>query len=236
VAKIPLLLLPGTLCDERLWAHQVEHLADVAEPVVVDVGSEPSLGALAERILAEAPPCFALAGLSFGGILALELYRRAPHRISHLALLDTNARADSEEGMAAKAEQWQIATSEGLELLLRQKLIPLYLAQSQSDDQVLIQTIVDMAVDGGLEVFRNQIDAVVQRPDSRPGLASVRCPTLVLCGAEDVICPVDRHEEMADLIPGASLVVVEGCGHIATMEKPEAVTEAMRHWLHSNSG
>lgn len=231
MSKIPLLLLPGTLCDERLWEPQVRALSDIADCRVADVGAWPSLGELAKAILSDAPPRFAVAGLSFGGILALELYRQAPERISHMALIDTNARPDIEGGIAAKDEQWQIASEQGLEALLRDKLIPMYLAPENSQNDSLIQILVDMALDNGMSVFRNQIDAVLARPDSRPDLPSITCPTLVLCGAQDIICPVDRHEEIAESIPGATLKLLEQCGHIATLEQAEQVNTALRELL-----
>ncbi len=231
MSKIPLLLLPGTLCDGRLWEPQVRALSDIADCRVADVGAWPSLSELAKVILSDAPPRFAVAGLSFGGILALELYRQAPERISHMALIDTNARPDTEAGIAAKDEQWQIASEQGLEALLSDKLIPMYLAPENSQNDSLIQILVDMALDNGMSVFRNQIDAVLARPDSRPDLPSITCPTLVLCGAQDIICPVDRHEEIAESIPGATLKLLEQCGHIATLEQTEQVNTALRELL-----
>ena len=229
--KIPLLLLPGTLCDGRLWAHQIEHLADIADPFVIDVGTDKSLATLAQRILASAPEKFALAGFSFGGILAFELYRQATQRITHLALINTNARPDTEQGLENKRQQLQLAKLSGLETLLRETLIPLYLAPSRNGDKALVQLIVDMAVDQGLAVFGNQIEALISRSDSRPLLGQVDCPTLVLGGMDDQLCIPERHREMADGMPGATLCLLENCGHISTLEQPDRVSMAMREWL-----
>jgi len=231
VKRIPLLLLPGTLCDERLWAYQIEHLSDIAEAIVMPLGSHASLKILAENILAQAPAQFALAGLSFGGILAFEIYRQAPERVTHLALLDTNARADTETGVQAKHEQLALVDSIGLESLLREKLMPLYLAPENLQKQALVETIVDMALDNGRDIFRNQVEAVINRPDSLADLADICCPTLVLCGKQDQLCPPDRHQEIADKISGASLCILDNCGHMSTLEQPEAVTALMRQWL-----
>ncbi len=231
VKRIPLLLLPGTLCDERLWAHQLEHLSDIADPLVMPVGTDASLPVLAEKILAKAPAKFALAGLSFGGILAFEIYRQAPERVSHLALLDTNARADTEAGVQAKHDQLAVVDSEGLEALLRDKLMPLYFTSASLKNQTLVETIVNMALDNGSDIFRNQVEAVINRPDSLEDLAEIRCPTLILCGKQDQLCPPDRHQEMADRIPGAALCILDNCGHMSTLEQPEAVTASMRQWL-----
>lgn len=228
---MPLLLLPGTLCDRRLWAHQVAQLQDICVPWVMAVGNCDSTRRQVELILERAPPRFALAGLSYGGILALELMRQAPERVSHLALLDTNARPDPAENHPQRYEQLRIARERGLEYLIRETLLPLYLHPSQLGDPVLRQVIIDMALDCGLEVFANQLEAVMHRADSRRLLSSLDCPTLVLCGEDDKLCPVDRHEEMAAAIPGAELVLLKRCGHMAPLERPESVSSAMRNWL-----
>ena len=229
--KIPLLLLPGTLCDGRLWAHQIEHLADIADPFVIDVGTDKNLVTLAQRILAEAPGKFALAGFSFGGILAFELYRQAAQRITRLALINTNARPETEQGLENKRQQLQLAKLSGLETLLRETLIPLYLAPGRNGDKALVQLIVDMAMDQGLGVFANQIEAVISRSDSRPQLGQVHCPTLVLGGMDDQLCTPERHREMAAGIPDATLRLLENCGHISTLEQPDTVSMAMLEWL-----
>ncbi|WP_116472989.1 alpha/beta fold hydrolase [Zobellella maritima] len=231
MSRIPLLLLPGTLCNHRLWAHQVLHLSDIAQPMVMDVGSHPSTESQARQLLQQAPSRFALAGLSYGGILALEVMRQAPERISHLALLNTNARPDIPENEASRRRQLQHAQRQGLESLLRETLIPLYLHEDNRDNSPLIQTIVDMAVACGMEVFYNQLEAVRTRADSRPTLGAIHCPTLVLGGKEDVICNPDRHQEMAEEIPDARLVLLERCGHLSTLEQPEVVTAELRAWL-----
>lgn len=229
--RIPLLLLSGTLCDHRLWTSQIAQLSDIAQPIVMDVGTQTSIKAQAQQLLQQAPPRFALAGLSYGGILALEMIRLAPERISHLALLNTNARPDVPENEAGRLRQLQFAQQQGLETLLRETLIPLYLCQEQSNNQPLIQTIVDMAMDCGIEVFANQIKAVGTRSDSRPSLGAIQCPTLVIGGRQDRICPADRHQEMASGIPDAKLVLLDECGHLSTLEQPEAVTAELRAWL-----
>lgn len=229
--KIPLLLLPGTLCDGRLWSHQIEHLADIADPYVIDVGTDKNLATLAQRILAEAPEKFALAGFSFGGILAFELYRQAAQRITRLALINTNARPDTEQGLENKRQQLQLAKLSGLETLLRETLIPLYLAPGRNGDKALVQIIVDMAVAQGFGVLSNQIEALISRSDSRPLLGQVHCPTLVLGGMDDQLCTPECHREMAAGIPGATLRLLENCGHISTLEQPDTVSMAMLEWL-----
>lgn len=229
--KMPLLLLPGTLCDEQLWEPQSRNLSDLCEPIVMPVGNHPSTCAQVEEILRQAPQRFALAGLSYGGILALELMHQAPERVLGLALLDTNARPDPVENRQARYEQLRTAQECGLATLVRETLWPQYVHESRLFDQYLLQKVIDMAVSNGIGVLANQLQGVMTRRDSRPMLRHIACSTLVLCGEDDRLCPIDRHEEIANAIPQADLVVLPQCGHLSTLESPEEVTAAMRRWL-----
>jgi pimeloyl-ACP methyl ester carboxylesterase len=228
--KIPLLLLPGLLCDAALWRAQVADLADLAECRIADLTRHDSVAAMAEAALADAPPRFALAGLSMGGYVAHEIMRRAPERVERLALLDTSARADSDE---------QRARRRGLLALARRgrfrggtpRLLPLLVHPARIDDAPLVETVMGMAERVGRDGFLRQQTAILGRPDSRPDLPRIACPTLVLCGRQDALTPLEAHEEMAAAIPAARLVVVEECGHLAPLERPAAVSEAMRQWL-----
>ena len=184
--------------------------------------------ALAAHALAEAPERFAMAGLSMGGILAFEIWRQAPERVTHMALLDTNPHAEALERRSSRLEQIHTAIAGGLRELAIESLKPLYLAEAHRDDQRLLDTILDMALDLGPEVFKRQSLALRDRADSVPTLATIDCPTLVLCGAEDRLCPVAHHEFMAERIPHARLVVVENCGHMSTLEQPEVVTKELK--------
>lgn len=219
------LLLPGMMCDERLWSHQI---AAISLPVyVADLSRSDNLGEMAEQVLAEAPPRFALAGLSMGGILAFEILRQAPERVTHVALLDTNPHPDSPSKKALRFEQIAIAASGNLEQLAVESLKPLYLAEKNRNNDEILQTVLDMALKLGPEVFERQSLAVMNRPDSVPGLADISCPSSVICGCEDAICPVRFHELMASEIPDANLVVIDDCGHLSSMEAPAVVTEEL---------
>ena len=219
------LLLPGMMCDERLWSHQI---AAISLPVyVADLSKSDNLGEMAEQVLAEAPPRFALAGLSMGGILAFEILRQAPERVTHVALLDTNPHPDSPNKKALRFEQIAIAASGKLEQLAVESLKPLYLAEKNRNNERILQTVLDMALKLGPDVFERQSLAVMNRPDSVPGLAGISCPSSVICGREDAICPVRFHELMASEIPDANLVVIDDCGHLSSMEAPTGVTEEL---------
>ena len=228
--KTPLLLLPGLLCDAALWRAQIADLADLAECSVADLTRHDSVEGMAEAALADAPPRFALAALSMGGYVAHEIMRRAPERVERLALLDTSARADSDE---------QRARRRGLITLARQgrfrgvtpRLLPLLVHPARLDDEPLVEIVMGMAERIGRDAFLRQQTAILGRPDSRPDLPRIDCPTLVLCGRQDAVTPLEGHEEMAAAIPAARLVVIEECGHLSPLERPAAVSAAMREWL-----
>ena len=226
----PLILIPGLLCDERLWAHQVKSLSDIANPVVAGIPTGDSVGGMARDVLRRAPETFALAGLSMGGYVALEIMRQAPGRVTALALLDTSARADTPGQTRARLELLKLAES-GRFAEVPRRLLPRILHPSRLADEALVSTVVDMASVVGQKAFERQERAIMERPDSRGDLASISCPTLVLCGSEDELTPPYLHEEMAKRIPGARLQLVEKCGHLSTLEQPARVNEAMRDWL-----
>ena len=231
-ASTPLVLVPGLLCDERLWQPQAERLADLADPVIANVIGDGSVSEMARSVLGVAPSSgrFALAGLSMGGYVALEILRVAPERVARLALLDTSARADTPEQTFARRELIELAEKGRFEEVPR-RLLPRVLHPDRLDDERRTSTVFGMANAVGPEAFVRQEEAIIGRPDSRRHLPNIACPTLVLCGREDALTPLPLHEEMASLIPCSRLRVVEKCGHLSTLERPEAVTAALREWL-----
>jgi pimeloyl-ACP methyl ester carboxylesterase len=224
-----LVLLPGLLNDARLWGHQAS-LGDLARVTVADLTRDDTLAAMAERTLAAAPPRFALAGLSMGGYVAMEIMRRAPERVERLALLDTTARPDLPEQTERRRDAIRLAEAGGFD-----KVMPTLLPNLLHPDHLGVEAVAGlakaMAKAVGPEAFARQQTAIMARPDSRPGLAEVGCPTLVLCGRQDLLTPLDRHQEMAGLVAGARLVVVEDCGHLSPIEQPHAVSAVLRYWL-----
>ena len=225
------LFLPGMMCDERLFASQVDALGVPA--IHADTRRADNVADMARQALADAPPRFACIGLSMGGILAFEIWRQAPDRVTHLALLDTNHRAEKGERQAQRFEEIEFALSGGLRELAIERMKPKYLAASKRDDQALLDLVMDMLEGLGPEVFRRQSLLLRDRPDSVPTLETIDCPTLVLCGAEDSLCPVKYHEEMARQIPGARLAVIDDCGHLSTLEQPAAVSQELIKLINS---
>ncbi|MBI5165276.1 MAG: alpha/beta fold hydrolase [Magnetospirillum sp.] len=225
-----LVLLPGLLNDARLWADQVAALSPTATVMVGDLTRDDSVAGLAQRVLAAAPARFALAGLSMGGYTAMEILRQAPERVERLALLDTTARPDLPEQTQRRRDAIAVAQSGGFGKIMP-TMLPLLLHPDHLADEAITGLCTAMAAAVGPEAFVRQQTAILGRPDSRPSLPAVRCPTLVLCGREDTLTPLDRHEEMAALIPGARLQVIEHCGHLSAIEQPAAVTAALLGWL-----
>lgn len=227
---IPLVLLSGMMCDDRLFGPQIAALRQARDVHVLPVTEHDTMTALAEDILAAAPPRFALAGLSMGGIVAMEVLRQAPDRIERIALLDTNPKAEAPAVQALRAPQIAAAQAGRLASVMRDEMKPNYLAEGP-DKPAILDLCMDMALSLGAEVFVRQSAALRDRPDQQETLRNARLPALVLCGARDALCPLHRHTLMHDLIPGSTLIVIDGAGHLPTLEKPDDTTAALRRWL-----
>lgn len=229
--KAKLVLVPGLLCDAQLWRAQVEHLSDVAEMWIADHTRSATMAGVARDVLGDAPfENFALAGLSMGGYISLEIMRQAPQRVRKLALLDTAARGETPEQTERRNGFIGLAES-GRFLDITEALMPQLIHPSRLAESPLTDAIKSMAKNVGKEAFVRQQRAIMSRAENRPLLAAINCPTLVLCGRQDQLTPLDRHEEMAAGINGARLEVLDDCGHMSTMEKPDEVNRALRHWL-----
>lgn len=226
-----LLLLPGMMCDAGLWREQVAEFEGRYQIHHGDIRRDPDIASIARRVLDAAPASFALAGLSMGGIVAMEMWRQAPDRIERLALLDTNFRADTPERRQLRDRQIAEVRQGELGVILRDELKPNYLAACHRDNSRLLDEVLYMGMALGEEVFERQSLALRDRPDSSESLAGISCPTLVMCGEEDSLCPPRLHREMAAMIPGSTLAVIPDCGHLSTIEQPAAVNRALLHWL-----
>lgn len=224
----PLVLIPGMMCDARMWG-RIE--ADLDVPVLhhIPTGAE-SMSDLAALFLAEAPPRFALAGLSMGGILAMEILRQAPDRVTRLALLDTNPRAETATVQARRASQIARSLSGDLEGVMREDMKPNYLSRGSGKDSIL-KLCMEMALSLGPQVFVRQSLALRDRPDQQTTLAAFKGPALVLMGAEDKLCPLDRHQLMHELMPQSQLRIIPGAAHLPPLEQPDATARAMCDWL-----
>ncbi|MGE0355489.1 MAG: alpha/beta fold hydrolase [Burkholderiales bacterium] len=230
MAKPNLLLVPGLLCDQRLWQAQVEGLRHTAECKVADVAGADTVAAMATAAIARMPPGpFAVAGLSMGGYVALEVQRQAAARVIGLALLDTSARPDSDQATADRRRMMAMAGTDFERVV--NALLPKLLHPAHLRNATLVATVKAMASATGKDAYLRQQEAIIGRPDSRPGLAKIRCPALVLCGREDALTPLALHQEMANAIAGSRLVIADTCGHLSPLEQPQLVTMNLVHWL-----
>ena len=234
-----LILVPGLMCDADVWQNQARELGLLTTITVPDHGSADSLGVMAEAIIASAPERFAIAGHSMGGRVAFEVFRRVPRRVQGLALLDTAyaprpAGPEGDDEGAKRHALLDIARRNGTRTMgavLVQKMVH----RDRLFETPLLDAILDMFGRKSCDTFAAQIKALLERPDAGPLLAEIQCPNMVLCGRQDTWSTVEVHEQMAARIPKSRLVVIEDCGHMSTMERPEEVTAAMKEWLTSLS-
>ena len=229
-----LVLVPGLQCDAALWSHQEAALSDIAQVTVADVTAEDTIEGMARAVLSAAPERFALAGLSMGGYVAQDIMRRAPERVSRLALISTTPGIDTPA--AAQQRQDLIRLSRrGRFIGISAQRLHFLIHPDRLNDHDLTTTVQTMAKRVGRETFIRQQTAILGRKDGREDLKKIRCPTLVMCGREDAITPVEVHEAMAAAIPGAKLVIVEDSGHLIPLERPHATSAVLRYWLQENA-
>lgn len=228
--KIPLMLLPGLLCDAALWQHQTDTLGDLADIFVADLAHSEHAGEAARAVLDRAPEEFALAGLSMGGYVAFEILRQAPDRVRRLALINTTARSDPPEKIKLRQELIDLART-GQFKGVTPRLLPKLICPDRLNDGALTGQIMAMAERVGRDAFLRQQRLLMNRPDSRRDLSLVSCPTVVIGGRQDELTPLADSIEMAEKIRRAKLVIIEDCGHLSTMERPQAVSAILRYWL-----
>jgi pimeloyl-ACP methyl ester carboxylesterase len=235
MTRATLMLLPGLLCDAAVFEPMLPALASAACCRIRAYHAERTLTTMAARVLADAPPRFALLGHSMGGRVALEVMRAAPGRVERLALLDTGyqARPRDDHGARERDERMALlalARERGMRAM-GQRWVQRMVHPGRLDDGALLSTILDMIGRRSADEFAGQIDALLGRPDAREVLQRIDVPTLVLCGRDDGWSPLARHEEIAALVPGSHLAIVEHCGHMCTMEQPSAVARQVLDWL-----
>jgi len=230
MTPIPVLALPGLLNDSHVWAHQIAALGGDYQVIVANLTEGNTIQSLAEKALKAVPSeRFSLAGFSMGGYVALEIMRVAPHRVAALALLDTSARPDTPESREVRQKSIAMAADDFNGLV--QGLLPRLIHPARRSDLPLIDSIVNMARRVGRDAFVRQQQAIMTRTDSRPTIGKIHCPTLVLCGSNDLVTPVEFSEELTSLITDARLSVIEECGHMSLLEKPNEVNAALRSLL-----
>lgn len=226
----PLVLLPGLMCDARLFGPQLAELSAEFAVMIAPVTQGERIEEIASSLLDQLPRRFALAGHSLGGIVAMELLRRAPDRVSRIALISTNPLAETPQ-LASMREPNIVKVRTGkLMDVMAEEMKPAYLAPSPYRPEIL-SLVMDMADALGPEVYVRQARALQRRKDQQAVLRKIRIPTLILCGAHDQLCPVKRHSFMAELIPNAHLEVLEDSGHLPTLEQPAETTAALRKWM-----
>jgi pimeloyl-ACP methyl ester carboxylesterase len=228
--SLPIVLVPGLNCSARLYAEQIPALWRFGPVTVADHTRDDSIPAIAGRILAAAPPRFALAGLSMGGYIALDIMRQAPGRVVKLALLDTGVRPESAEQTERRQPAMERAKS-GRFAEVADETFLFFVHPDRYGDMTLKALVRTMAEETGPQNYLRQQRAVIGRPDSRPGLSAIACPTLVLVGEQDRGTPPELAREIAAGISGSRLVVVPECGHLSTIERPQAVTKALVEWM-----
>jgi len=228
--SLPTVLVPGLLCSARLYSEQIPALWPFGPVTVADHRRGDTMDAIAQRILEAAPPRFALAGLSMGGYVAFAIMWLAPERVARLALLDTNPYPDTPEQTARRTSAMATVRTGRFDEI-PDLHFPAFVHKDRHGDTALRRIVHLMAEETGADAYLRQQKAIMARPDARPLLASIACPTLVLVGDGDDSTPPHLSQEIAAAIPGAQLVVVPDCGHLSTLERPDAVNATLVAWL-----
>ena len=223
-------MVPGMMCDERIFSPQIAGLSDQIEVTFANISSFPSVEGLASDVLKKAPQTFALLGHSLGGIVAMEMYSQEPERIERLVLMDTNPKAELEEMQLRREPQINAVRDGKLLNVMRDEMKPNYLAESENQDAVL-GICMDMAMSLGPDVFINQSRALQTRQDQQSTLSSIDIPVLIMCGSEDKLCTLERHELMHNMISNSELKIIYNAGHMPTLEQPNETTEVLKQWL-----
>ena len=226
----PLVLLPGMMCDERLFAPQISELSKQREVHFAQISGHETISELAANVLNNAPPVFALAGLSMGGIVAMEVLSQASERVERLALLDTNPLAELSDVRMRRGPQIDAVKNGQLKEIIRDEMKPNYLFDGDKKTKIL-KLCMDMALDIGPDAFIRQSKALRDRIDQKNTLRTYKRPALVLCGRHDVLCPLERHELMHNLLENSKLEIIEDAGHLPTLEQPKITTMALISWL-----
>ena len=226
----PLVLIPGMMCDARQFGPQIDAMSGRRTLILAPIDAHETVQALAGEILANSPPDFALAGLSMGGIIAMEILRQAPERVAAIALLDTNPLAEHDAVKARRLPQMAQVRAGELDTVMREEMKPNYLTDGPNRAAIL-DLCMEMAMNLGPDVFIRQSRALMNRPDQSESLRNTDVPTLILCGEEDTLCPPARHELMHALVPNSTLEVIKNAGHLPTLEQPEQTTVALDRWL-----
>lgn len=228
---LPLIILPGNMCDERAYASQHSAFAG-RETIFADLTRDPSISAMAKRVLRSAPDRFLVFGHSMGGITALELIRLAPERVTGAIMVATNAMAETDERRADRLALVAELDTSPLDEIVKKRLIPHYFLRASQD---LADLVVDMAVTLGAETFRSQAQALMNRMDSRLSLTQFSLPVLLLGGRHDKLVPPERVRDMKESISNAAYEIIENSAHFPGLEKPAEVNARIMSWLNEHN-
>ncbi len=226
----PVVMIPGMMCDERIFAHQIEELGTDTEVYIADISKYSSIQELASDVLKNSPPNFFLVGHSMGGIVAMEMCSQEPDRIEKLVIMDSNPKSELEETKLKREPQIRNVISGNLAQVMKEEMKPNYLADSYKQKDIL-NTCMEMALTLGPEVFVRQSRALQGRDDQQSTLEDLDIPVLIMCGSEDKLCSIEKHELMHNIINDSKLEVVMGAGHMPTLEQPQKTTEVIKSWL-----
>ena len=226
----PVVMIPGMMCDERIFAHQIKELGTDTEVYIADISKYSSIQELASDVLENSPPKFFLVGHSMGGIVAMEMCSQEPDRIEKLVIMDSNPKPELEETKIKREPQIRNVISGNLAQVMKEEMKPNYLADSYKQKDIL-NTCMEMALTLGPEVFVRQSRALQDRDDQQSTLKDLDIPVLIMCGAEDKLCSLEKHELMHNIINDSKLEVVMDAGHMPTLEQPQKTTEVIKSWL-----
>ena len=226
----PVVMIPGMMCDERIFAHQIEELGTDTEVYIADISKYSSIQELASDVLENSPPKFFLVGHSMGGIVAMEMCSQEPDRIEKLVIMDSNPKPELEETKLKREPQIRNVISGNLAQVMKEEMKPNYLADSYKQKDIL-NTCMEMALTLGPEVFVRQSRALQSRDDQQSTLKDLDIPVLIMCGSDDKLCSLEKHELMHNIINDSKLEVVMDAGHMPTLEQPQKTTEVIKSWL-----
>ena len=226
----PVVMIPGMMCDERIFAHQIEELSTDTDIYIADISKYSSIQELASDVLENSPPKFFLVGHSMGGIVAMEMCSQEPDRIEKLVIMDSNHKSELEETKLKREPQIRDVISGNLAQVMKEEMKPNYLADSYKQKDIL-NTCMEMALTLGPEVFVRQSRALQSRDDQQSTLMELDIPVLIMCGSEDKLCSLEKHELMHNIINDSKLEVIKNAGHLPTLEQPTKTTEVLKTWL-----
>lgn len=229
---MPILMIPGLNASARAFAAQMETLWRFGPVTIADHRQGGTIREIAEAILLDAPPRFALGGFSMGGYLALEIMREAPERVMALALIDTSARPDSAEATEKRIAAIELAGAGKFKQAVTNGFAATVHADNAKNAELKALALA-MAEEIGPEIYVRHQQAIMTRPDSRPDLEDIVVPTAVIVGETDQLTPPEVAREMAEDISGAKLSIIKGAGHLSLIEQPDLVNAALADWLTS---